>query len=120
MLLIDQPIDVVAQQIGHVFRVVAQRRYAQRNHIEMRQQVAAKRLRRGAQLESFLSGADPAHIERLALPPADTRVAILLYGAHQSALCVGVQILESADIQRATVRLIERARLYFTVALAAE
>ncbi len=40
-LVVDQAVDVVAQQVGHVLGVVAQRRHAQRQHVQVRQQVAA-------------------------------------------------------------------------------
>src|SRR5262245_32673212 len=39
MLLIDEPIDVVTQEIRYVLRVVAQRRDVQRDHVEARQQL---------------------------------------------------------------------------------
>ena len=40
--------------------------------------------------------------------------------ADQRALRVGVQVLESADIQRTAGCLVERTRFYFSVAFAAE
>ena len=40
--VVDEPIDVVAQQFRHVLRVIAQRRNAQRQHVQVRKQVEAE------------------------------------------------------------------------------
>ena len=120
MLIVDQAVDVVAQQVGHVLGVVAQRRHPQRDHVQMRHEIAAERVRRGAQFEVVLRRTDPAHIERQPLPAADAGVAVLLDGARKRALRFAVQVLQSVQVQRPAGRLIERAQLDAAVAFAAE
>jgi hypothetical protein len=87
VLIVDQPVDVVAQQIGHVLGVVAQRRHPQRDDVQMRDQIAPERLRQvDRAVEALLRRADPAHVERQRCATADPRVAVLLDCADQRAL----------------------------------
>ena len=44
VLIVDQPLDVITQEIRHVLGVIAQRRHPQDEHVQVRDQIAPERL----------------------------------------------------------------------------
>ena len=110
-LVVDEPIDVVTQQFRHVLRVVAQRRNAQRQHVEVREQVEAERLG-AARLEAGRRRRQDAHVE--AAWRACHRAAheeLALERRKQQALRARGQVLEPVDEQHAAVGFFEHAGL---------
>src|SRR5688572_12500914 len=108
-ILVHQAVHVMSQQVGDVLRVLAQRRDADRNDLEVGEQVAPHTARRPVvtrQRRGDESDLEWNHRTRaLALPAA------LLEVREQEALGVRRQVLDAAEEQRATPRLLVYARL---------
>ena len=118
---VDHPVDVIAQQVGHVLRVFAQRRHAHDEHVEVRQQVAAQRLAAGALLDSRLRGGDEARAQRhrLGSTPHAHELSRLEHAVQQPLHARG-QILDLVNEERAAASLLEQALLADARRLAAE
>ena len=82
---IDEPVDVVAQQIRHVLGVLAQRRHAHDQRVQVRQQVAAE-LHRSRVFDAGARRRDDPRLQRNGAPPP-TRTNWPLSSTPSSARC---------------------------------
>ena len=115
-LLVDQPVDVVAQEFRHVLRVLAQGRHTERDHAQLGKEIPPERLG-AAGIEAGLGGSHQAHAQWPVCRSADRPVATGLQVRGEYALHPRAQVLETVDEQRAAVGAMVGARLDGTVAL---
>ncbi|MNU78083.1 hypothetical protein D3C71_676680 [compost metagenome] len=97
----------VPDEIGNIFRAVAQRRQAQRHDIEAIIKIFAEQALIDQVLQILVGGSNDAHVGADRRAPADRRIFALLQHAQKAGLCIHRHVADFVEEQRATLGLFE-------------
>ena len=117
---LNQLIDVVGQQLWHVLRILAQRRYLQRQHVKTGDEITAQCSCGYFRLVIWCNRSENVRINLDFIFASGAHVKPLLQRAQQQPLRLRTQVCEFIDIQGTAARLVQRALLYRPALFAAE
>ena len=99
--------EEVADQIRHVLGALAQRRQAQRHHVQAEEQILAKNALLDRDAQILVGRGDDAHVRLDRHAPADCGVLALLKHAQQAGLGFHRHVADLVEEERAALRLLE-------------
>ena len=99
----------MANEIGDIFRAVAQRRQPKRHDVEAIVKVFAEKALIDQVLQVFVGGRDDAHVGADRRPSAHCRILTLLQHAQEARLRVHRHIADFVEEERTAFRLFEAA-----------
>ena len=117
---VDQLVHVIIEELRHVFRILAKRRHAQRQHPEVRNQVTAQPARVHRLVVIRPHGRHDPCVERHRVGTALARETAILQHAEEYPLPRRAEVRQLVDEQRALARLLEHAHVHLPVLFAAE